>query len=91
MTATARQAPQRPRCHCYVLTPFRLMFRRTGRAIYLDAQATTPLDPRALDAMLPHMTHGYGMFCPLPGSFPLVTALGSYHACWLVNLACLLR
>jgi len=31
-----------------------------GRAIYLDAQSTTPLDPRALDAMLPHLTHGYG-------------------------------
>lgn len=31
-----------------------------GRAAYLDLQATTPLDPRVLDAMLPWYTHGYG-------------------------------
>jgi cysteine desulfurase len=31
-----------------------------GRPVYLDLQATTPLDPRALDAMIPHMTHQYG-------------------------------
>jgi len=31
-----------------------------GRAMYLDAQATTPLDPRVLDAMLPFMTQQYG-------------------------------
>jgi len=33
---------------------------REGRAIYLDSQATTPLDPRALDAMLPYLTGMHG-------------------------------
>jgi cysteine desulfurase len=31
-----------------------------GRPIYLDVQATTPLDPRVLDAMLPFYTHSFG-------------------------------
>jgi cysteine desulfurase len=30
------------------------------RPLYMDAQATTPLDYRALDAMLPYMTGDYG-------------------------------
>jgi cysteine desulfurase len=33
---------------------------REGRPVYLDAQATTPLDPRVLDAMLPFLTEQYG-------------------------------
>jgi len=31
-----------------------------GRAAYLDAQATTPMDPRVVDAMLPFMTESFG-------------------------------
>lgn len=31
-----------------------------GRPLYLDAQATTPLDPRVLDAMLPYLTSLFG-------------------------------
>ncbi|CAH1113818.1 unnamed protein product [Psylliodes chrysocephalus] len=31
-----------------------------GRPLYLDVQATSPTDPRVLDAMLPYLTHYYG-------------------------------
>lgn len=30
------------------------------RPLYLDAQATSPIDPRVLDAMLPYMTNMFG-------------------------------
>jgi cysteine desulfurase len=31
-----------------------------SRSIYFDMQATTPIDPRVLDAMMPHLTESYG-------------------------------
>ena len=34
--------------------------RLSGAPLYLDMQATTPLDPRVLDSMLPYLTEQYG-------------------------------
>ncbi|TVU09215.1 hypothetical protein EJB05_42663, partial [Eragrostis curvula] len=34
--------------------------RISGRPLYMDMQATTPVDPRVLDAMLPFYLHRYG-------------------------------
>ncbi|KND01828.1 cysteine desulfurase, mitochondrial [Spizellomyces punctatus DAOM BR117] len=36
------------------------LVKRDGRPIYLDVQATAPMDPRVIDAMLPYMTQFYG-------------------------------
>ena len=34
--------------------------RLTGRSIYLDMQATTPIDPRVVDSMMPYWTEQFG-------------------------------
>jgi hypothetical protein len=34
--------------------------KKGNRPIYLDMQATTPTDPRVLDAMMPHLTQQHG-------------------------------
>jgi hypothetical protein len=31
-----------------------------GRSVYLDMQATTPIDPRVLDAMMPFLLEKFG-------------------------------
>lgn len=46
-----------PRHHA---APDAVEVTREFRPLYLDAQATTPLDPRVLDAMLPYLTYQYG-------------------------------
>jgi hypothetical protein len=67
---------------------------REGRAAYLDMSSTTPLDPRVLDAMAPHMVRMMsvveeqrkGMGCQRFRSFCLpsiVVFLSRYGRCSL--------
>ena len=37
-----------------------IQFGENGMPVYLDNNATTPLDPRVLDAMMPYMTNQFG-------------------------------
>jgi len=49
--------------HCIDSLGFQVSEVKDGentRPIYMDMQATSPTDPRVLDAMLPYMTELYG-------------------------------
>lgn len=43
-----------------VQAAFAAMPKSTTRPVYMDFQATTPMDPRVLDAMMPFLTEKYG-------------------------------
>lgn len=51
------------------------MVLKNGRSLYLDMQATTPVDPRVLDAMLPWLTDCYGICLNINNFF-----LGNAHS-----------
>lgn len=53
---------QRQRCFSNSVKDdkFSLKHEEIGRPLYFDAQATTPVDPRVLDAMLPYLVSYYG-------------------------------
>jgi len=48
------------RCLSAAAQPEAASTSTTLKPLYLDAQATTPLDPRVLDTMLPYLTQQYG-------------------------------
>jgi len=53
-------ATLKPQCRRQFAIEAELQTSADKKAVYLDAQATTPVDPRVLDAMLPFMTEAYG-------------------------------
>lgn len=60
-TMRANAATERERASAVGLGEFEMKgVTLRGRPLYLDMQATTPLDPRVLDAMIPYMTEQYG-------------------------------
>lgn len=65
MSPSAGEYRHLPRRHCAMLTAPGILKQATvmdqgSRPIYLDMQATTPMDPRVVDAQLPFMTGLYG-------------------------------